>query len=117
MAIYFVQWHCGTEKNIPKSLYKHFLLYFVSLFCLSNPILYMTYCDYANNLLVLFVKHFGKFYGQNMLVYNVHCLVHLAGNVERFGPLDTFSAFPFENCLGSIKRVLRKPHLPLSQVI
>ena len=35
----------------------------------------------------------------------------------RFGPLDTFSAFPFENFLGKIKKMIRKPKFPLSQAI
>jgi hypothetical protein len=33
------------------------------------------------------------------------------------GPLDSFSGFPFENYLGQLKRLLRKPYLPLSQVV
>ena len=52
-----------------------------------------------------------------MLVYNVHGLTHLATDAMRFGPLDTFSAFPFESFLGKIKQMLRKPQFPLSQVI
>ena len=52
-----------------------------------------------------------------MLVYNVHGLTHLAADAMRFGPLDTFSAFPFESCHGKIKQILRKPQFPLSQVI
>ena len=30
-----------------------------------------------------------------ILVYNVHNLIHLVDDVEKFGPLDTFSAYSF----------------------
>jgi len=55
-------------------------------------------------------------YGEGMLVYNVHGLIHLAGDVRRFGTLDNFSAFPFENALKHIKKLVRKPSLPLKQL-
>lgn len=34
------------------------------------------------------------------MVYNVHSLIHLTADVDRFGPLDAFSAFKYENFLG-----------------
>ena len=52
-----------------------------------------------------------------MLVYNVHGLVHLAEDARRFGCLDNISAFPFENVLGKLKRMVRKPSFPLQQII
>jgi len=52
-----------------------------------------------------------------MLVYNVHGLIHLAADVKQFGPLDSFSAFPFESFLGRLKKMLRKPNQPLQQII
>ena len=43
-------------------------------------------------------------------------LIRLAGDVRRFGTLDNFSAFPFENALKRIKKLVRKPNLPLQQL-
>ena len=43
-------------------------------------------------------------YGRDTLVNNVHCLVHLADDVKRFGSLDIFAAFPFESFLGKLLR-------------
>lgn len=97
--------------------YKHFMLLSVGIYCLSSPFFCTDYCDYANEILCLFVRQFGHLYGQNMYVYNVHCIVHLAKDVAKFGPLDDFSAFVFESFLGKIKRSIRKPTLPLAQVI
>ena len=37
-------------------------------------------------------------------MYNVHGLIHIAEDVKRFGPLDSYSAFPFENYLGHLKQ-------------
>ena len=84
---------------------------------LCSPLHYATHCEYAHSVLCMFVEQWGKLYGKDMLVYNVHGLTHLAADAMRFGPLDTFSAFPFESFLGKIKQMLRKPQFPLSQVI
>lgn len=71
----------------------------------------------ARQLLKAFVNHFSEMYGPQYLVYNVHNLIHLPDDVIRYGSLETFSAFPFENHLGLVKRLLRKPNFALSQVI
>ena len=63
----------------------------------------MLYLFIKEHLLVMFVQHFGDIYGPQMLVYNVHSLIHLARAVRKFGPIDKFSAFPYENYLKSIK--------------
>ena len=80
--------------------------------CLTNPS-----CDYAEELLVMFCKHFSQLYGEDQIIYNVHCLIHLANDVRTFGPLQRFSSFPFENHLQSRKRLIRNSRYPLEQVI
>ena len=47
----------------------------------------------------------------------MHSLVHLSDDVHRFGPLDSFSCFPFESFLGRMKKLIRSPNRPLEQVI
>jgi len=32
-------------------------------------------------------------------------LIHLSADVKKFGPLDSFSAFPFESFLGRLKKI------------
>jgi len=66
---------------------------------------------------VSFVEHFGVLYGQEFLCYNVHGLVHLCEDVKQHGNLEEFSAFPFENFLGTLKKLVRRPSNPLAQVI
>ena len=65
----------------------------------------------------MFVNYFPKLYGKDKVVYNVHDLVHLSQDVELHGNLDNNSCFPFENFLGQIKKLLRKPNSPLQQVV
>jgi len=101
---------------LDKNLYKNFLLLCVSIHLLSRDDIPLSTMQ-AENYLIAFIKHFGKIYGTNNLVYNVHNLCHLADDVRRFGTLDKISAFCFESKLGSIKRLLRKPYQSLIQVV
>lgn len=55
-------------------------------------------------------------YGSQMFCSNMHNLTHLVDDVERFGPLDTFDAYPFESRLFGLKRLIRSGNLPLAQV-
>ena len=87
------------------------------MYCLLSPRLCNYYCNYADELLKLFVSHSGNIYGEGFYVYNVHSLIHIADDVRKFGALDSISAFPFENFLHQIKRMIRKPQQPLQQVL
>lgn len=107
----------ALKGKLPDDKYQNFLDLFVGIYCLASPFYYTTHCQYAQELLCTFVQDFGRIYGADMLVYNVHGLSHLAGDVANFGPLDRFSAFPFENFLGKLKAKLRKPNFPVQQVI
>ena len=93
-------------------VYKNFLFLFVAIHILVNRELCHLYSDYAHKVLILFVQRFQTIYGRNMLVYNVHGLVHLAEDASRFGCLDNTSAFPVENFLRTLKRMVRKPSFP-----
>lgn len=64
-----------------------------------------------------FVNHWPEIYGVESVVYNVHCLTHLAADAKKYGTLDTFSAFPFESYLYQLKKLLRTPNQPLQQII
>lgn len=41
----------------------------------------------------------------------------MVDDVERYGPLDSFSAFSFESFLGRLKKLVCKPDLPLAQIV
>ena len=63
------------------------------------------------------MKNVSQIYGKENLVYNIHCLIHLAHDARKYGPLDNISSFPFENYLGKLKKLVQKPSHPLVQLI
>ena len=101
---------------LDQNMYSNFMLLSTAISILVSP-QHHSLVDYAGQLLKSFVAHFGELYGTDQIVYNVHCLVHLADEVNRHGCLDTFSAFPYENYLGKIKKLVRKPEFPLAQLV
>ena len=62
----------------------------------------------AEQLVKNFVREYGELYGKESLVFNVHALIHIPKDVFRFGSLDEYSAFPFENKLQELKGMFGK---------
>ena len=57
-------------------------------------------------------------FGVNFVSYNVHGILHLTDDVKKYKcTLDKLSAFPFENFLGKLKRMVRSYSNPVQQVI
>lgn len=67
-------------------------------------------------MLKSFLEGFSEIYGCEHIVYNVHSLIHLPDDVNIYGPLDNYSAFPFESYMAVVKRLLRKHNQPLAQL-
>lgn len=107
----------ALDDAVHPNIYQNFLLLSVGIHILLNERLANEYNQYAHDLLQTFVIHFYQVYGDDMAVYNVHCLVHLANEAKKFGSLDSISAFPFENFLSKLKKMVRKPTFPLAQII
>lgn len=72
---------------------------------------------YTRNLLKYFVNSFQYIYGAHFISHNVHGILHLCDDYERYGPLDACSTFPFENYMKVLKKMLHKNEKPLQQVI
>lgn len=104
------------EGILDDNVLKHFRLLSSSIFILASPDLSKNLCDYASQLIEKFVSSSPDFYGKEFIVQNVHSLTHLSNDVKRFGPLDYFSAFPFENHLQLLKKKMRSPNKPLQQL-
>jgi hypothetical protein len=68
-------------------------------------------------LLNYFVETFEQVYGQHLVSYNIHGLIHLVDDYKQYGPLDNCSTFPFENYMKVLKSMLRQPNKPLEQVV
>lgn len=75
------------------------------------------YIKYSRDLFSYFVTNCRKLYGSTFTVYNVHNLLHIADDVEQFHcTLNEISAFPFENFLQALKKMVRNSRSPLIQV-
>jgi len=102
---------------IPDVMYKNFMLISCGMYILLSQEYCVGLQDQAKTVLANFCQHFGDLYGKEFLSYNVHAVVHLADESRLHGVLDNVSCFIFENYLGKIKKLLRKPDDPLQQVV
>ncbi|XP_071580030.1 uncharacterized protein [Temnothorax nylanderi] len=107
-------------KNIlRKNVYLNFLSLHVAMTILVSPILsrHTGNIDYTQSLLEYFVNTFSQIYGEQYISHNIHNLLHIFADVRKYGPVDEFSAFPFENHMTYIKTLIRKPDKPLQQLV
>ena len=99
-----------------RDLFEHFKVLSVATCILVSPNLNLEYNQYASQLLIYFVEHGRVLYGDEFLIYNVHSMLHLAGVAEEFGDLDSCSAFPYENYLQRLKKLVRSGKRPIVQI-
>jgi hypothetical protein len=108
----------GILNEINSKMYPNFLLLHTGIQILCRPsILSSSTIQFAHECLVNFIQTAKDIYGEQMIVYNVHCLSHLSADVARMGCLDSYSCFPFENYMSTLKRFVRSPNNPLAQVV
>ncbi|XP_049293391.1 uncharacterized protein LOC125769031 isoform X1 [Anopheles funestus] len=104
------------KNRISDRAYEHFKLFFLAANILSSK-LFEQYWEYAGQLLQQFVSEFSTVYSRNYLTSNIHNLLHIPADVQRFGPLPLISSYPFENKLQYIKRLVKTGHRELNQVV
>lgn len=105
------------KMYLPKRYYMNFLCLHCAIRILATEKLCLKYNNYANQLIIYFIKDFEDIYGVEFINHNVHNLSHLAEEVSKFGALDNFSAFKYENFMHTIKRKVKTSNHPLSQII
>lgn len=105
-----------TRDILDEQLYKHFLLLHGAMRVLVSKSPSRQQLTFAELALNKFVLRCELLYGPNFNSYNVHGLLHLTDDVKRFGNLDSFSAFPYENNMSMFRKYFRKPSLPLQQI-
>jgi hypothetical protein len=104
------------KKHLHPSVYENFLCLSVGTSILlsdnRHPMI-----EYARQLLICFVNTATALYGDTFVVYNVHSLIHIADDVRQHGcSLNHLSAFPFENYLQKLKKLIRSAHNPVAQI-
>lgn len=105
----------ALKKHTSHEVYQHFLLLFCAVtICASRKYLHLL--PMAQAMLDHYIECFREIYGEQYMTSNVHNLTHLVDDVKRFGELESFSAYAFENRLGHIKQLLRNGRNPLAQV-
>jgi len=72
--------------------------------------------DLAADLAKHFLQSYCFIYGKGNVSYNVHSIIHLANDAIKYGVLDNFSAFPFENYLQHVKKIIQSDPAPLVQL-
>lgn len=87
-------------KQFPKPEYYYsFLNIYVAmrLLCMNEMINNQEFLNYARSLFKCFGESTIQMYGPDMVYFNLHNLLHLMDDADRFGSLDNFSAYAFEN--------------------
>uniref|UniRef100_L7LXZ4 Putative tick transposon n=1 Tax=Rhipicephalus pulchellus TaxID=72859 RepID=L7LXZ4_RHIPC len=107
----------ALKGNLEDRFFKHFLKLSAAVTILICPNFTTRHMDIAECILQDFVSEAGSLYGNGIYVYNMHSLLHLADDARNFGPLDEFSAFPFENFLYQIKKLIKSHSRALQQVV
>ena len=104
----------GILQEINPKLYFNFLLLQNAIYIMCNrSLISQETIRIAHDCLFNFINTSIDIYGESMIVYNVHGLLHWSVDVSRFGSLDNYSCFPFENYMKTIKRLctMCHPHL------
>ena len=68
-------------------LYKNFMLLSVAIRILLLDTMCKDYNSYAKELLQNVVQHFSTIYDSDMVVYNIHNLIHLPDDAMKHGYL------------------------------
>ena len=71
----------------------------------------------AHHFFENFLKEAKRLYGKEILVYNLHSLLHLSQEARIYGNLDECSAFIFESFMQVIKRSVRSGSHVLAQIV
>lgn len=105
------------KKILPDDLYQHFLLLHAACRILCSAEWALAYNNEANMFLRSFFLLASRLYGVHCQVLNMHSLIHLTDDVKNMNcTLTALTAFPFENALGKIKKMLRGGNRPLAQI-
>lgn len=104
---------CGEISIVQ---YEQFLILHIAITILVSKEFCIKFNDIAKYLLLEFVQNYSISFGEENYTINTHLLIHLADQCAKNGPLDSFSAFKFENFLGKIKNLVKSPNNPIKQI-
>lgn len=104
-------------KNIVKhEVYNNFMIFNILMRLLSCKKTVYAQHEYAAELSKHFLSSFCLVYGRGNASYNVHSIIHLPQDCKKFGVVDNFFSFPFENYLKHVKQMVQPGRAPLQQL-
>lgn len=106
-------------KNVFGSsvVYDHFMHLVVAVRILLSPHQARDVVQFSRRCLRNFVEKFSSIYSDHNLAYNVHSVIHIPDDYERYGCLDQISCFPFESYMCTLKRLVKRSGKELEQVV
>lgn len=105
------------HKVISEEVYNHFLEFCIAIRILFTNNITSEYNKFAKSLILHFVASFAQIYQKCYMSHNMHSILHLSDDVEKFGPLNSFSAFPFESYMQPLKKKIKSGVKPLQQLV
>lgn len=72
--------------------------------------------DMADAMIRKFVNDFPDIYGEEQVSFNVHALLHLVEFARKYGPIDQYSAYRYENWYQLLRKWIRKSSHYFQQV-
>uniref|UniRef100_A0A8W7M2U2 Transposase domain-containing protein n=1 Tax=Anopheles arabiensis TaxID=7173 RepID=A0A8W7M2U2_ANOAR len=103
------------KDRMSEMYFEHFKLFFCAITLMSSKA-YINNWKMAGEMLNRFVIDFEALYGERYLTSNIHNLQHICEEVLKFGPLYSFSTYPFENHLQILKALMRSGYNEIQQV-
>lgn len=112
-AAFLLYYGMVVLKNIwSERVYNHFMTLVCAITIFSTDV-YRDYRVMANEWLRRYVEGNIDIYGIHSISSNVHNLIHIFDDVNRFGHLNSLSTYPFENRLNFLKSRIKQKYLPL----
>lgn len=103
------------KERVSQREYELFLKLFCAVSICSSHI-YASYIPIARDLFIDFIENHIELFGEGSITMNIHNTSHVVDDVEMFGPLDTISAYKFENHLHHLKLNLKQCNQQLQQI-
>lgn len=105
-------------KKLPfTEVYNAFLLLCSAITLLCDPDECLKNNNLAKDLILEFIKETSDIFGDEFVVSVIHRLSHLPDMVMRQRkPLDSFSAFPFESFISTVKKDIHSPKNVIQQI-
>lgn len=99
----------AVKNYLPDKYFQHWMLLVISLNSLLQEQMYISELERTNMLLTRFVSEFEALYEETELTYNLHQLLQVILNVQRWDPVWSNSAYIFESFIGTLAKMIHGP--------